>query len=98
MNILNTMIQKPNINLYQPNSQNRQDSRQNIFMPIATTNLIKPDRPQKSYIVNDPFYMAPINFVTDIKENIVNIVKATTGKSNDHDLGRINYNKDYTVG
>ena len=90
MNILNTMIQKPNINLYQPNSQNRQDSRQNIFMPIATTNLIKPDRPQKSYIVNDPFYMAPINFVTDIKENIVNIVKATTGKSNDHDLGRIN--------
>lgn len=91
MNILNTIIQKPNTNLYQAKLQNNnQEKKQNVFAPIATTSLIKPDRPQNSYIINDPFYMLPINFVTDIKENVVNIVKATTGKSNDHDLGRIN--------
>ena len=91
MNILNTIIQKPNTNLYQAKLQNNnQEKKQNVFAPIATTSLIKPDRPQNSYIINDPLYMLPINFVTDIKENAVNIVKATTGKSNDHDLGRIN--------
>lgn len=90
MNILNTIIQKPNTNIYQAKQQNKQDAKQNIFAPIATTSLIKPDRPQKSYIIRDPFYMAPINFATDIKENVINIAKATTGKSNDHDLGRIN--------
>lgn len=90
MNILNTILQKTNNNLYQSRPQQKQEAKQTIFAPIATTSLIKPDRPQKSYIVDDPFYLAPVNFVNDIKENLVNIAKATTGKSNDHDLGRIN--------
>lgn len=90
MNILNTIVQKPNTNIYAARVQDKKETKQNIFVPIDTTNLIKPDRPEKSYIINEPFYMAPINFVTDIKDNLVNIAKATTGKSNDHDLGRIN--------
>ena len=90
MNILNTIIQKPNTNIYTIKPQEKKEVKRNVFTPIDTTNLIKPDRPTKSYIINDPFYMAPVNFLTDIKENVVNIAKATTGKSNDHDLGRIN--------
>ncbi len=60
------------------------------FEPIATIGLRKPDEPQKSYIVDSPFYMAPFNFINDIKENIVNIKNAMNGKANDHDLGRMN--------
>ena len=58
--------------------------------PIATTALKLPDRPQNSRLVTDPVYMEPVNFVSDIKENIVNIGKGVSGHSNDHDLGRIN--------
>lgn len=60
------------------------------FEPIATIGLRKPDEPQRSYIVDSPFYMAPFNFINDIKENIVNIKNGIQGKSNDHDLGRMN--------
>lgn len=86
MNLLNITLQKPNI-LNSP--QERQRVPQD-WKPIATTSLIKPDRPNRSYIVREPFYMAPVNFVTDIKENLVNIKNGIMGKSNDHDLGRIN--------
>ena len=86
MNLLNIALQKPNI----LNSTPVQAQVQQDWKPIATVSLIKPDRPNRSYIVNDPFYMAPVNFVTDIKENLVNIKNGIMGKSNDHDLGRIN--------
>lgn len=58
--------------------------------PIKSDGLIKPSRPAKSYLVNDPIYKAPVNFVEDICENLTNIKNGLKGKSNDHDLGRIN--------
>lgn len=85
MNLLNVALNKPNTI-----KNNIEQSQYNIFAPIATTSLIKPDRPQKSYIVDEPFYMAPVNFATDIKENLINIKNGIKGQSNDHDLGRIN--------
>lgn len=60
------------------------------FEPIATIGLIRPDRPKKSAILHEPLYKEPVNFLIDIKENLVNIKRGITGKSNDHDLGRIN--------
>ncbi len=103
MNLLDAALNKQN-NLNGTSVQKNEQVAQNnaihahnllkwasdTFEPVSTDGLIKPDRPQRSYIVDDPFYMAPINFLNDIKENIINIKNGIQGKSNDHDLGRMN--------
>ncbi len=84
MNLLDAALHKPNTN--KPMPQQKTVSNK----PISTTNLHHPDRPAKSYLVKEPIYMLPVNFVKDLHENLVNIKNGIKGKSNDHDLGRIN--------
>lgn len=87
MNLIDLTLQKTYVKPINPSPVKQSDEK---LAPIATTSLKKPHRPERSHLVKDPFYMAPVNFVTDIYENIVNIKKGMMGKSNDHDLGRIN--------
>jgi len=96
LNIQNNMNIAPAQNIQQ-GVQKAQIAAQNLlktasdtFAPIATTGLKTPDRPENSYIVDDPVYMAPVNFFNDIKENLINIKDGMLGKSNDHNLGRMN--------
>ncbi len=84
MDLLTAALQKPN------NIQASQKREAIEARPISTQSLIRPTRPSKSHLAKDPFYMAPVNGVLDIRENAINIKKGLMGKGNDHDLGKIN--------
>jgi len=56
---------------------------------IANRTFIRP-LPPKGHIVNDSILSAPLNFVQDIKTDMVALKAASSGNANDHQLGRLN--------
>ena len=64
--------------------------RNNQYMStIDTSRNVKPDKP-KGYLVNTPLYMAPVEYLNDLKQDAVFITKGWKGKANDYELGRQN--------
>ncbi len=50
---------------------------------------VQPMNP-KGHLLPSKIFGSPIEYAKDIKKDIVNIKKASNGKANDHELGRIN--------
>ena len=81
-NVLNSIIANQAIN---PSMQRGK----NPAFTFNTDGKVKP-LDDKAKLLPSKIFGSPVDYVKDLKQDIVNIGRAAKGKANDHELGRIN--------
>ncbi len=81
-NVLNSIIINKNVN------NTRAGIKKPVFT-IDTTGKVKP-KEDKAKLLPSRIFGSPVEYVKDLKQDVVNIGRAAKGKANDHELGRIN--------
>lgn len=86
-NILNTITSQYKIQ-QKPEAANN-NSFSEIKLDMSTHNKIKPIDP-KGRMLKSRIFGSPVEYVKDLKNDIVSISKGANGKANDYELGRMN--------
>ena len=81
-NVLNSILANQSI---KPSMQRGK----NPAFTFTTDGKVKP-LADKATLLPSKIFGSPVDYVKDLKQDIVNIGRAAKGKANDHELGRIN--------
>ena len=85
-NVLNSILANQAI---KPSAQTSMQRGKNPAFTFTTDGKVKP-LADKATLLPSKIFGSPVDYVKDLKQDIVNIGRAAKGKANDHELGRIN--------